>query len=160
VANFSTAEWSILIPGLVIVVAVSIWLSVIDWREHRLPNNIVGPLAGGVVLWIFALGVVADDGARSLNAIGIGLAASAIFFGISLVAGLGMGDVKYAFPVAATLGWLGRSSVEVGVHAMIFSAGLVAVAAILQGKGRSHRVAFGPYMAFGLFCGIVRGVIG
>ena len=159
-ADFSGAEWSVLLPGLAIVVAVSIWLSIIDWREHRLPNNIVGPLAAGVVVWLVVLGVVADDGARLLNAVGFGLAAFAVFFVLNLVAGVGMGDVKYSFPVAATVGWFGWGSLRLGLLAMIVSAGVVAILAIVSGRGRDHRVAFGPYMAFGLVCGIAHGLIG
>ena len=159
-ADFSTAVWSVTIPGVVIIVAVALWLSIIDWREHRLPNRIVGPLAGGVALWVLLLGFVASDLGRGVTAIGWGMGASAAFFVLNLVAGLGMGDVKFAFPVGATLGWFGADSVEIGFYAMVVSAGVVGLAALVQGKGRDHRVAFGPYMAFGLLCGIARGVIG
>jgi len=42
-------DW-LLVPGLIAIVAVSAWLSVIDIREHLLPNRLVGPLAGGVAI--------------------------------------------------------------------------------------------------------------
>ena len=158
-ADLSTAEWAILAPGLCIVIAVSAWLSVIDWREHRLPNRIVGPLAAGVAAWIVVLGLATNDFGRSLSALGWGFTGFAVFFVLHLVAGLGMGDVKYAWPVCATLGWFGWDSLRVALFGVVIAGGIVGLIVSLQGKGRNHRVAYGPCMALGLTCGIVSGLL-
>ena len=86
--DLTNLEWSILLPGLVAVAAVAGWLSLIDWREHRLPNNIVGPLAAGVAIWILAMGVVLDDLGRSMVALGWGWVGLAVFLVLHLVAGM------------------------------------------------------------------------
>jgi len=150
----------LLAPGLVTVLAVSAWLSVIDVREHRLPNRIVGPLAAGVAIWLVALGLVTSQFERTIAAIGWGCAGFAAFFVLYLVAGMGAGDVKYAWPVCATVGWFGWSSLRVALFGLIFSGGLVGLIAQLNSRGSPQQIAYGPFMAFGLFCGIARGLIG
>ncbi len=67
-------EWWILAPGLLAIVAVSGWLSLIDWREHRLPNRIVGPLAAGVAAWLVVLGLATSQFDRVLASLGWGFA--------------------------------------------------------------------------------------
>jgi len=158
--DLSAIEWSVLVPGLLAVLAVSAWLSVIDWQTHRLPNKIVGPLAAGVAVWIVVLGIATSDLERSLTAIGWGFAGFGVFLALHFVAGLGMGDVKYAWPVCATLGWFGWSSLLVAFYGLAISGAVVGVIVQLQGKGKKHRVAYGPYMALGLLCGIAKGLLG
>lgn len=148
----------LLVPGLVAVFAVSGWLSVIDIREHRLPNRIVGPLAAGVTVWLLALGALAGELDRTLSALGWGLAGFSAFLVLHLVAGLGMGDVKYAFPVCATLGWFGWQSLRFAIFGLAASGIVAGGLAIAQGKGAKHRIAYGPFMAFGLVCGVSRGL--
>lgn len=145
--------------GLVAVLAVSAWLSVIDLREHRLPNRIVGPLAGAVAVWLVALGVVTGDLGRTAAALGWGCAAFGVFLLLNLTVGLGMGDVKYAWPVAATLGWFGWPALKVGIYGLIVSGGIVAVVLLARGRSKDTRVAYGPYMAFGLLCGLAQALI-
>ena len=152
-------NWWILVPGLVAIVAVSGWLSLIDWREHRLPNRIVGPLAAGVAAWLLVLGVATSQFDRVVAALGWGFAGFGVFFVLHLVAGLGMGDVKYAWPVCATLGWFGWTSLRVALFTLVISGGIAGAVAQLRGKGRAHRHAYGPFMAFGLICGIAQGLL-
>lgn len=156
--DLSTGEWAVLIPGLVVVVSVSLWLSVIDWREHRLPDRLTLPLTGFVAAWVIVLGLVAGDVIQGVQALGWGAAAFAVFLVLSF-AGMGGGDVKFSAPLGATLGWFGWDSISAGLLGLVLSAGLVGVIVMLQGKGKKHRVAYGPYMAFGLLCGLARGLI-
>ena len=151
-------DW-VLGAGLVAIAAVSLWLSMIALREHRLPNRIVGPLAGGVALWLVVLGVASGDYARALVALGWGFAGFAVFFALHLTAGLGMGDVKYAWPVCATLGWFGWPSLRFAVLVVVLAGGLAGAWARAQGKGANHRHAYGRFMAFGLICGALWGLI-
>lgn len=148
----------LLVAGLAGVVAVSGWLSWIDFHTHRLPNRIVGPLALGVAIWILALGLA--DGAldRALGALLWGCAGCGVFFVLHLTAGLGMGDVKYAWPVTATLGWFGWSAVRIGLLTLLVTGAVVGVAAVARGRGTDHRVAYGPCMAVGLVAGIAYGL--
>lgn len=153
------ADWWLLAPGLIAVVVVSAWLAVIDWREHRLPNAIVGPLAGGVVVWLAILGTGTGQYSRVLEAIGWGFAGFGIFFVLHLAAGLGMGDVKYAWPVCATLGWFGWTSLRAALITLVVSGGVAGAIALARGNGANHRHAYGPFMALGLVGGIAQGVL-
>ena len=148
-----------LIVGLAIVVGVSVWLGVIDWREHLLPDRLTRPLTAFVIVWLLVLGVVTNDVLRSVQALGWGLGAFVVFLALSL-AGMGGGDVKFAAPLGATLGWFGWNSISAAIFGLAISAMAVVVVALAQGKGTKHRVAFGPAMVVGLLCGIVVGLVG
>jgi len=141
--------------GLGLLVVFAGWLSVIDFEQHRLPNRIIGPLTGAVTVVVVLAGLVNDDLGRSGRALLIGLAASIVMLVGNLIGGMGMGDVKYAFPLAATLGWFGLSPVLAGALVMAFTGGLAALVVLIIGKGRGHRLAYGPFMSLGLIGGLL-----
>lgn len=141
--------------GLFLAVSISALLSVIDLREHRLPNRIVGPLAAGTTAWVVALGLIEGDPMRALVAIGWGCAATLAFFALHLLANLGMGDVKYAFPICVALGWFGWSAVQTALLVTCLTAGVVGMAVIVRGGGARYKVAYGPFMALGFVGGLV-----
>lgn len=141
--------------ALVPVVAVATWLAVIDAREHRLPNRIVGPAAAVVTVVVLAVGLVDGDVNRGLRAIGFGLALSTILLIANLFGGLGMGDVKYGYPVATVVGWFGWDDLALALVAMTISGGLVGAIMLLRGAGRHHALSYGPFMSFGLAVGLI-----
>lgn len=138
-----------------VVLLTSTALSIIDFREHRLPNRIVGPLALGVVVSVVAAGIVNEDLGRSWRALGMGLALSVVLFAVNVVGGIGMGDVKYGFPMAATVGWFGWDALSIAIMFTTVAAAVVAVVVLLQGRGKDHQLAYGPYMALGLAVGLL-----
>ena len=117
------------------VIAVSTWLSVIDVREHRLPNKIVGPLALAVIAGVVIGGFVQEDLARSWRALGFGFAVAGVLLVANLLAGIGMGDVKYGFPMAATVGWFGWDALVLALMATALSAGVAAAVVVLVDRG-------------------------
>ena len=146
-----------LIGGLALgaVILVSAWLAAIDFREHRLPNRIVGPLAAAVVIGLLVAGLVEDDLGRSGRALWLGVATAAILLGANLVGGLGMGDVKYGFPMAATLGWYGWDTLFIGLLVTTIGGAVAAVVLLIQRRQREQELAYGPYMALGLTVGLI-----
>lgn len=154
-------HWSATVGGpamalfLALVVLVSAWLAVIDFREHRLPNRIVGPLAVAVVLAVLLVGLAEDDLGRAGRALGLGLTISAFLLLANIIGGLGMGDVKYGFPMAATVGWFGWDALSITIVVTTLAGAVVAGAMLLAGRGRSHRLSYGPYMALGLVGGLL-----
>ena len=140
---------------LVVMVAVSTWLSKIDVAEHRLPNNIVGPLAAAVTVAVVVGGLVEGDLGRSGRALGFGLALSAALFVASIIGGLGMGDVKYGFPMAATLGWFGSQALFSALFVMSLSGAIVAAGVLMTKGGRGTNIPYGPFMALGLVLGLL-----
>ncbi len=141
--------------GLGAIVAVCGWLSAIDYEQHRLPNRIVGPLAVAVTVAVVAGGLWSEDLARSGRALLFGLVAAAFLLLGNLIGGLGMGDVKYAFPLATTLGWFGVEPVLTWAFVTAAVGGLAGFAAIVSGQGRRYRIPYGPFMTVGLFAGLL-----
>lgn len=146
--------------ALALVVAVSVRLAVIDLREHRLPNRIVGPLAAAVTAGLVVGGLGGGDPGRTARAVGLGLITSAVLLAGHLARGVGMGDVKYGYAAGATLGWFGLDALRLGAVATLASAGLGAALLLAGGAGRQHRFAFGPFLVAGLVAGLVLGAAG
>lgn len=154
-------HWSAAVGGpalavfLAVVVLVSAWLAVVDFREHRLPNRIVGPLAVAVAAVLLLTGLAEDDLGRTGRAVGLGLMVSAFLLLANIIGGLGMGDVKYGFPMAATVGWFGWDALSVTIVITTLAGAVAAGAMLLAGRGRSYRLSYGPYMALGLVGGLL-----
>lgn len=141
-------------------------LSEIDLAEHRLPNNLVGPLAGAVALWLVVAGIVGDDIGRAVRALAVGVAVAVVFLAVALVGDLGMGDVKLALPVGMVAGWLGARAGEATVVAAGLSAAVGAAVVIGRHRSRSRnadrdgsaahpRLPFGPFLALGALAGVL-----
>ena len=151
------AHWEnpVVAVGLAAMVAVCGWLSVIDFDEHRLPNRIVGPLAVAVAVAVIAGGMWTGDPTRSGRALLFGLAAAGFLLIGNLIGGLGMGDVKYAFPLAAALGWFGSEPVLTWAFVTAAVGGLAGFTVIVTGQGRRYRIPYGPFMTIGFFAGVL-----
>lgn len=151
------AHWSDPIAALALagLVGVAGCLSMIDFEHHRLPNRIVGPLAAAVTLAVVLSGLLDDDISRSGRAMLFGLAAAGFFLVGNLVGGMGMGDVKYAYPLGTTLGWFGVQALTTALLVTVLIGGLAAVVVLLSGRGRHYRLPYGPFMSVGLVAGLL-----
>ena len=135
-------------------------LSIIDFKAHRLPNQLVGWFA---VIEVFLLGFLswfADDLARLMTALGIAAFTMLVYLLLYLVSrgSLGMGDVKFAFPLGLCVGWYSANHWLVAIFVSFLLAGLVAVIGLITKRmNRKSRLAFGPYMFLGtsMVCGFV-----
>ena len=146
----------VLYPGqwLTIGVYCALWsalmvLAVIDWRTFHIPN--------GLNLFILILGVVtlcADLEHWVSHLVGM-VSVSGLFLLLHILtggAGLGMGDVKLMFGAGLLLGG-GRT-----LLAMIFGSLSGAVIHSIRMKhGADRRLAFGPYLAAGIWASALFG---
>jgi len=140
------------IPAWLLLGVLGGWLSVIDAREHRLPNRILLPGTLAAFLLIGAASAWNHDLASLLRA---ALGAAVTFAVLLLLAlprttGMGMGDVKLGLLTGAYLGWLGWSWVLLGLCCAFLLAGGWATALLATGRARRRsRIAFGPFMVAG-----------
>ncbi len=135
------------------IAAVSTWLSVIDFNEHRLPNRIVLPLAIFATVAVLILGLVDEDLERAVIAIATGLGFFAVLFAFGLFGGIGMGDVKFSYPLVVVLAWFGADSVRAAAWATILAGGVYTVSAMIRNRSTKMQIPFGPFMAIGFVAG-------
>ena len=129
-------------------------LSIIDSKSHRLPNHLVGWFVAVEILIMGITGWIASDLARLLTALGVAVATMISYVLLYLVSrgSLGMGDVKFAFPLGLCVGWYSANQWLVAIFVSFLIAGLVAVIGLVTKRiTRKSRLAFGPYMFLGTF---------
>ena len=129
-------------------------LSIIDFKSHRLPNKLVGWFTATEILIMGITGWMASDFARLLTALGIAAATMISYVLLYLLSrgSLGMGDVKFAFPLGLCVGWYSANQWLVAIFVSFLIAGLVAVIGLVTKRiTRKSRLAFGPYMFLGTF---------
>ncbi len=127
-------------------------LSIIDFKSHRLPNRLVGRFAATQILIMGAIGWITSDLARITSALGIAVATMFVYLLLYLISrgSLGMGDVKFAFPLGLCAGWYSADHWLVAILVSFLLAGLVAVIGLATKRmTRKSRLAFGPYMFLG-----------
>ena len=129
-------------------------LSIIDFKSHRLPNQLVGWFTATQILIMVVISWMASDFARLLTALGVAAATMISYVLLYLVSrgSLGMGDVKFAFPLGLCVGWYSANQWLVAIFISFLLAGLVSVIGLVTKRiTRKSRLAFGPYMFFGTF---------
>ena len=128
-------------------------LSIIDIREHRLPNRLLALTAATGLLAVAASAISAGAPGDLLRAV---LGAVIVFTALFIMAiiaptGLGMGDVKLGAVTGLYLGWLGWSWLFWGTFIGFTMGALWAVALILLKRAHgSTPLAFGPFLIFGV----------
>lgn len=150
---------AVLMTGLwVWFIGWAVALSVVDLREHRLPNRMVGMCLIGAVAGVGLVAWTSGDWGILGRALVASLVTVTVFVVGHVVGGMGMGDVKYSAVTGLVLGSVSWSAVWWG-HTLGFAiAGVVVAVGMLAGRlQRRTAIPFGPYMATG--AGLV-GVIG
>ena len=129
-------------------------LSIVDFKSHRLPNQLVGWFTATQILIMGITGWMASDFDRFGTALGIAGVTTIVYLLLYLVSrgSLGMGDVKFAFPLGLCVGWYSADYWLVAIFVSFLIAGLVSVIGLVTKQmTRKSRLAFGPYMFLGTF---------
>ena len=129
-------------------------LSIIDVKTHRLPNHLVGWFVAVEILIMGITGWMASDFARLLTALGLAATTMISYVLLYLLSrgSLGMGDVKFAFPLGLCVGWYAPGNWLLAIFISFLIAGVVAVIGLVTKQmTRKSRLAFGPYMFLGAF---------
>jgi leader peptidase (prepilin peptidase) / N-methyltransferase len=153
-------EGSWALPAYLVLAAALVALSVIDLELFILPNRIVYPLALAMIV-LLAIAAVGDD---DLDAIERGLIAGVIAFSIFFVLhmisprSMGFGDVKLAFVLGLSLGWLGWGELVLGLFLGFFYGAIIGIFLIAtRVRSRSQALPFGPFLAAGALTAILVG---
>lgn len=146
-----------LIP-LIPMVYFGIHLSVIDIKSHRLPNNLVGwfTLIELGVIGVLSLGGSHLDQLANTLVIAVVTTTSYLLLYFLSRGSLGMGDVKFAFPLGLCVGWYSADEWLLAIFTSFLLAGLAAVIGLASKQmTRKSRLAFGPFMFVGtlIVCG-------
>lgn len=143
-------------PGILVcayVAAVSIPLVVVDVREHRLPNNLVVP--GIAVAALCGVLELVLSGGRNFAPLVCGALYFALMLVLSLVGGLGMGDVKLAALLGVAGAFLSVEAVLAQVLLSFITGGLGA--GVLWLFKRRGRIPFGPFILLGYWAVVALG---
>ena len=135
-----------------VLAGVGLWLVIVDARTHRLPNRIVLPALGALVVLVLIEAVVTGETERMLRALLGGLALGVFYATLHLLSrqGMGGGDVKLAAVIGVVLAWHGWQTLLLGAAAAFLLGALFAIVLmILRRASRSTRIAFGPWMILG-----------
>lgn len=136
--------------------ALTVALTVIDVRIHRLPNAMVLPTYPVLALAFTAACFAGAPGGALVRAALAGAMLFAFLAALRLArpGAMGGGDVKLAGIVGAALGWVGWNAVVVGALAAFVAGGLVGAALIATRRATgATAIAFGPFLLAGLWAG-------
>ena len=142
----SPSEALALIPALYLL-AVTWPLTVIDLREHRLPNRLVLPTYPIALLSQLVASMVSMDWARFLFAVLCALCVLIIGILANYFDVLGMGDVKLAGALALILGYFSIYLPMVAIgFAFVLAFGVIIVL-MVKGKVKiGTSIPLGPYL--------------
>ena len=146
-----------LTPLLVVWAVVGVALTVIDLREHRLPNALTLPLLGLVPAGLALADLLDVSQPRPWSGWRGAAAGAVLWLGVlgliwllSRGRGMGLGDVKLAPSIGATLGWVGVESALVGLFiAFVLGGAVSALLLVARRVDRRSAIPFGPFLLVG-----------
>lgn len=153
---------TVLLAALLVVALACACLAAMDFDVHRLPDRIMWPSMGLLLLGLVVAGAIAGDWGAIGRVVLAGLACSGGYLLLSLLSltrgslAVGMGDVKLAGLLGLGLGWFGWQVVLIGMYAGVLVGGLYALFLLVTRQvERKGHVAFGPPMMVGALLALV-----
>jgi len=148
------------LPAYVVLAAGLTVLAVIDLEQRKLPKAIVYLVTVAVgALLVLASGEI-GDWHRLLVAACSGAVWFGLFFAIHAMnpRWRGFGDVRLAFLLGLSLGWLGVGYVFLGFFLASFIGAAVGIGLIAANRASlTSRVPFGPFLALGTMIAVFAG---
>jgi leader peptidase (prepilin peptidase) / N-methyltransferase len=148
------------LPAYLVLTGALVALAAIDLEHYILPNRIVYPLAG-VMLVLLALASLADDDLAALSrGVIAGLVAFGIFFVLHVFSprSMGFGDVKLSFTLGLALGWIGWGELVLGLFLGFLYGAIVGIGLLVtRVRTKKQAVPFGPFLAAGTLTAILVG---
>ena len=136
-------------------------LSVIDIRQHRLPDRIVLPMYPVLAVVLLCVGAVSGHWPvwRAVGGAALWLVAIGSVWLLSSGRAMGFGDVKLAPLLGASLGWISWDAAVLGLMSCWILGGLWALGLLATRRvSGKDAIAFGPFMFLGMLGGVVLGL--
>ena len=131
------------------------YLSFVDATTHLLPNIVTAPLALAATATVLIVSIGSPNADQLVRAVACGVGLSVVFFVAHILAGLGMGDVKYSYSIGVITGWFGIETLITALMVTSLTGALGAVITTIATKSLRHRTAYGPYLSLGLATALV-----
>jgi len=147
----SLSQLIALIPALYLL-GVAMPLTVIDLREHRLPNRLVLPVFPIALLAQIVATTIEADWVPLLSSIGLALAVFTAGLLANYFDWLGMGDVKLGSGIALTLGFFAPllPLISLGL-AFILAFGVIMIQLARGHVKIGSSIPLGPYLLLSCF---------
>ena len=137
--------------GIAVVIAGSVPLSIIDFREHRLPNRFTYPAIAINLALVAIAGIATLDPLRTAISLAVAAATWGIGYALSNAKGIGMGDVKLLVAINASVSWFSPVAVLVLLAIGFSLASIASLVLILMRKANLKTpIAMGPFLLLGL----------
>ena len=140
------------VPVFAYFVWLSVVLSVIDFREMRLPNKYVYSAYPVVFVGLLVPALTSNRWDALTAALLCGLVGLALFMVLHVVypAGLGMGDVKLAGVIGMIAGWVSWGTALLALMLAFFLSALVSIVLLATRRANlKSALPFGPFMLGG-----------
>jgi len=143
---------------LACVASVTVPLSWIDFKTHRLPNKATYALSGIALSVVLASAWIDEDAALLQQRLIFGLAPAVFLFALNLVSrgAIGMGDVKLSLGLGLSLA-LVSPDIVLGAFLLAFLLGSLTSlgALIFGGKNLKSSIPFGPFLLAGAWLALI-----
>lgn len=149
-------HWAVAVALCALAVGGALLVAV-DQAVLRLPDAIVWPTTGGVLVMLLVAAIATGDWGRFGTAVLAMVVVGIGYFALAWIApsSLGLGDVKLSIVLGLALGWFGWRAVLFGILGGFLVFALVALA-LLASRRTSLRseLPFGPWMILGAALGL------
>lgn len=136
--------------GAIYLFIVSWPLSIIDVREHRLPNKFVLPAFPILILGFLVASIIQNSWQQTLLALIASIVAFAIGLVVNRFGSLGMGDVKLLAATTLSLAWFNLFAPMLALAMGLVAAAIVILILLATGRTTlSQAIALGPYLLLG-----------
>jgi leader peptidase (prepilin peptidase) / N-methyltransferase len=156
-ARFSDT-WAL--PAFLLFGGALVALSVIDLHRFLLPNRIVYPVTAASIVLLGIAAIAEDDLDAYVRSFACAAGAFAVFLLLHLVSprAMGFGDVRLAFLLGLTLGWLGIGEAALGLLlGFLYGAAVGLVLLVTGARSRRDHIPFGPFLAAGALTALLFG---
>lgn len=152
-------SWAPLVVAVCLMTVVGVWLAVIDFRTHLLPDWLVLPTGAVVVALLVLDGIGRGDAGTVLRAAACAGLVFLVYSAMAYWGSLGFGDVKLGVVLALVLGWAGWDAALAGPVLGFVLGAVVAVVLLATGRGSKSHLAFGPYLIAGALIVLIRHLV-